>query len=328
MLKQSVLSFILIIAIITIYTSCEKITQPLPKTMESQLALLPSDANALGYMNVQKVHESDFVNAFLDSSHVSPFTEKEYQEFVDITGLDVRKDITEVYFAVRLGDDHHEKNGLAVINGNFNPEKIIPYIKKETESHKLIKDSYGDFTIYKLTENDTITFSFVSNATLLVGSENNITAWIDKSTGQSDKTSNELITQANEIKYKDTAWFTMDASLITAELKKKDIKKFKSLESLKSINLSLDLTEKFKFFGESSFSSDEQAELFYDAIKGFIAAGKLSTSDDREIVDILNSITVNNEGEEVTINIEFTKEEIEALLDKKDSIAPNILTVL
>jgi hypothetical protein len=120
----------------------------------------------------------------------------------------------------------------------------------------------------------------------------------------------------------------MDASLITAELKKKDIKKFKSLESLKSINLSLDLTEKFKFFGESSFSSDEQAELFYDAIKGFIAAGKLSTSDDREIVDILNSITVNNEGEEVTINIEFTKEEIEALLDKKDSIAPNILTVL
>ena len=328
MLTRTFIFFILIIGAITLFTSCEKVSQQLPQSMEAQLALLPADANALGYVNVQKVHESDIVNAFLDSTHVSPFANKDYQEFVEATGLDVQKDITDIYFAVKLGEDRHEKNGLAVINGTFNPEKIIPYIEKEAKSHSLIKSSYDDFTIYQLIEDDTVTFAFVSNATLLVGSENNITAWLDKSSGKSGKTPNELISQVNQIKYKDTAWFTMDASLIAEELKQKDIKKFKSLESLRSLNLSIDLVEKFKFFGQSSFETSEQAELFYDAIKGFIAAGKLSTSDDREIVDILNSITVDHEGEQVSIDIKFTQEEIETLLNKKDSIAPDILTAL
>ncbi|MBN1406224.1 MAG: hypothetical protein JW956_00460 [Calditrichaceae bacterium] len=328
MLTRTFLSFILIISLVTIFTSCEKVTQQIPQSMEAQLALLPADANALGYVNVKKVHESDFVNTFLDSAQTSPFAEKEYQDFVKATGLDVQKDINEVYFAVKLGELPREKVGLVVINGNFDPVKIIEYIRKESKSHVLNEDSYDDYTIYKFAEDDTITFSFISNAILLAGSEDNITAWIDKSSGKSNQSANELITQVEKIKYKDTAWFTMDASLITEELKKKDIKKFKSLESLKSINLSINLIDKFKFFGESEFSSGEQAELFYDAIKGFIAAGKLSTSDDREIVDILNSITVNHENEQVTINIEFTKEDIKKLLDKKDSIAPNILTAL
>ena len=328
MLTRTFLSFILIISLVTIFTSCEKVTQQIPQSMEAQLALLPTDANALGYVNVQKVHESDIVHAFLDSSHASPFGEKDYQEFVEATGLDVQKDITDIYFAIKLGENRYEKNGLVVVNGKFDPEKIIPYIEQEAKSHSLVKSSYGDFTIYQLVEDDTVTFAFVSNATLLVGSENNITAWLDKSSGKSGKTLNELIAQVNQIKYKDTAWFTMDASLIAEELKQKDIKKFKSLESLRSLNLSIDLVEKFKFFGQSSFETSEQAELFYDAIKGFIAAGKLSTSDDREIVDILNSITVDHEGEQVSIDIKFTQEEIETLLNKKDSIAPDILTAL
>lgn len=328
MLKRTFLSFIFVIGIVSLFTGCEKVTEQLPQTMETQLALLPENANALGYMNVKKIHESDFVNIFLDSSKASPFADEEYQEFVEATGLDLRKDITEVYFAAILGEHSYEKDGLAVINGNFDPNKIIDYIKKESQSHTLTKSSYGNYNIYNFAEDDTVNFSFVNNTTLLVGSEDNITTWIDKSSGKSGEFKNELISKVDKIKYKDTAWFTMDASLIIEELKKKDIKKLKSLESLKNISLSMNLVEKFKFFGESEFTSSEQAELFYDAIKGFIAAGKISTSDDREFVDLLNSIEVNHDSEQVTINIDFSKDDVEKLLNMKDSIAPNIITAL
>lgn len=328
MLKRTILSIIFIIGIVFLFVSCEKVTQKLPQTMEAQLALLPENANALGYVNVKKIHESDFVNMFLDSSNAYPFTDKEYQEFVESTGLDIRKDISEIYFAAKLGDRPNEKNGLAVIMGNFDPDKIIDYIEKEARSHTLTKGSYSDYDIYNLTEDDTVYFSFVSNTTLLVGNEDNITTWIDKSSGKSDKSDNELMSEVDKIKYKDTAWFTMDASLITEELKKKDIKKLKSLESLKSISLSMNLVEKFKFFGESKFKSSEQAELFYDAIKGFIAAGKLSTSDDREFVDLLNSIEVKHDNDQVTINVEFSKNDVEKLLNMKDSIASEVIASL
>jgi len=328
MLKRTILSFIFISGIIFLFLGCQQVKQQIPQTMEAQLALLPENTNALGYMNVKKIHESDFVNSFLDSSNTIPFNDKEYQAFVEATGLDVQKDINEVYFAAKLGEHRQEMDGLVVINGNFDPDKLIDYIKKESKSRTLTKDSYDDIDIYNFVEYDTINFSFVNNATLLIGNKDNITVWIDKSSGKSEKSQNLLLSEVDNLKYKDTAWFIMDASLITAELKKKDIKKLKSLENLKNISLSVDLGEKFKFFGESEFKSNEQAELFYDAIKGFIAAGKLTTSDDREFVDLLNSIEVNYEKEQVTINIELSKDDIEKLLQMKDSITPKLIAAL
>ncbi len=328
MFRRTVVPIIFIISLVIIITSCTEVTQQVPQTMEAQLALLPENANALGYVNVKKIHESEFVHMFLDSSKDYPLNDEEYKDFVNATGLDLEEDITDVYFAASLGKHPHEKDGLVVINGNFDPEKIIDYIKKEAKSHTLSKSNYSDYDIYQITEDDSITFSFISNVTLLVGSEDNITGWIDKSSGKSGKSKNELISEVVKLKYKDTAWFTMDASLITKELKKKDIKKLKSLESLKNISISMNLVEKFKLFGESEFTSSEQAELFFDAIKGFIAAGKLSTSDDREFVDLLNSINVDHENDTVTLNIEFSKDDVEKLLRMKDSIAPNLITAL
>jgi hypothetical protein len=328
MLRRTVLFAIFIISLVTIITSCTEVTQQLPPSMEAQLALLPENANALGYANVKKIHESDFVNIFLDSSKAHPFHDEEYQNFVTATGLDLEKDISEVYFAANLGEHPHEKDGLVVIYGNFDADKITKYIENEAKEHNLTKKAYDEYEIFQLTKDDTITFSFINGTTLLVGSENNITTWIDKSTGKSEKTENDLISEVDKLKYNETAWFIMDATLLTKELKKKDIKKLKSLESLKNISVSMNLVDKFKVFGESEFKSSEQAELFYDAIKGFIAAGKLSTSDDRDFVDLLNSIEVNHENEQVTINIEFSKDDIEKLLNMKDSIAPNLITAL
>ena len=328
MFRRIAFPIIFIIGFLILIISCDKITQQLPKTMEAQLALLPENANALGYMNVKKVHESDFINMFLDSSKADPFHDEEYQAFVEATGLDLQKDITEVYVAANIGGHPHKKDGLAVIHGNFDADKIIEYIEKEAHDHTLTKKTLSDRDIFQLTNDDYITFSFYNSTTVIVGSENNIVAWMDKASGKSVKSESKLISEVDRLKYKDTAWFIMDATLITEELKKKDIKKLKSLESLQNVSVSIDMVDKFKVFGESEFASSEEAELFYDAIKGFIAAGKLSTSDDRDFVDLLNSITVNNENEQVTINIEFSKEDVQRLLDKKDSLAPNIITSL
>lgn len=325
MFSRTVLPIIFIISLFTLITSCTEITQQLPETMEAQLALLPDKANALGYVNVKKIHESDFINMFLDSSKANPFHDEEYQAFVEATGLDLQKDIAEVYIAVNLGEHPHEKDGLAVILGNFNADKIIKYIKEEADAPALNKNAYNDHDIFQLVDDDSITFSFFDDNTLLVGSENNIKEWMDKSMKKSAKSENELLAEIRKLKYKDSAWFTMNASLLTEELKKKNIKKLKSLESLKNVSISIDMSDKLKIFGESEFTSGEQAELFYDAIKGFIAAGKLSTSDDRDFVDLLNSITVNNENEQVTINIEFSKDNVEKLLDKKDSLVSNVI---
>ena len=321
---------VFIISFVIAISGCNKMAERVPKSMETQLALLPEQATAIGYVNVKKIHDSEFFKMILDSADVNPFHQNEYQEFVEATGLDLQKDIDEIYIAGNPGDHPQEKDGLIVVLGKFDSEKIIVYIKNKSEkkAHTLTSSNYEGHNIYRISDKDTINFSFFDANTLLAGSENNIMQWIDKSSGKSKESPNKLISQIDKLKYKDTAWFTINTEHLTEMLKNKDVKKLKSLENLKKISICLNLVETFKLFGQSEFSSGDQAELFYDAIKGFIAAGKLSTSEDRDLVDVLNSIDVNQNNDQVTVNVEFTKQDVEKLLNLKNTMVPKIISAL
>lgn len=329
MLKK--ISFaVIIISLVLSISACEKISEPISQSMETQLALLPEQATIIGYANIKKIHNSEFLNMFLDSTRHSPFHEKEYQEFVENTGLDLQRDVNEVYIAANPGLTNNEKNGLAVILGKFQSERIIDYIKSKTDIREgsINTYNYEDYKIYQVSDDDTVNFTFIDAKTLLIGNEANIQLWIDKSLGKSKKSGNDLLKKVNDLKFKDTAWFTMNTSYLTKILKDKDIKKLKSIENLKKFSVSMNLVDTFKLFGQSEFESDEQAELFRDAIKGLIAAGKLSASDDRNIVDLLNSITVNQKNSQVLVNIEFSKQEMEKILNMKNTMASQIITAI
>ncbi|MEJ2054166.1 MAG: hypothetical protein P8X42_09625, partial [Calditrichaceae bacterium] len=152
--------------------------------------------------------------------------------------------------------------------------------------------------------------------------------WIDKSKTTQGAPDNQLISQIDKLKYKDSAWFTMDTKLLAKQMHKQNNKKLKSLESIERFSISADLNENLRIYCESVFISNEKAKLFYDAAKGVIAAGKLSVTDDREIIDILNAIDVSQDGDIVTIDMKLNKQEIEKLKNKKDDIDETIFSSL
>jgi hypothetical protein len=96
---------------------------------------------------------------------------------------------------------------------------------------------------------------------------------------------------------------------------------FSSLESVEQVNISFRLTEQFRLDSYGNFADDEKAGLFYDALKGFVAAAKLSVSDDRSAVDILNKIKIEQDGRSVRMHFEMSQEEIRKMVDKEYKIA-------
>ena len=79
------------------------------------------------------------------------------------------------------------------------------------------------------------------------------------------------------------------------------------------MNASIKFDEKLTFHGMSQFSDKEKAQLFHDALKGFIATAKLSMSKDRKAVDVLNKIQTDIKGKEIIIEFEMSKEDIDRL---------------
>ena len=310
------------LTIILLGSCVQERVEPLSQKMSSQIALLPADANVLGYANIKQMTKSPFFELFEETRKEKHFRMDEYQEFLDSTGFDMEKDIHEIYFAGYVSDDDFDEKGIFVALGKYDPEKIMQYASTKREARRLEMEEYQNFKLYRKKNRDNV-FCFADENTFVAGTDDHVKKWLDKSEKKSENTeiAPAILNRLEKVKYKSGAWFTLDAEKLIESLKEdRFAREFNGIKSIKSANFSAKVNDKLNFFGECFCTDSDKAELFRDAIKGFIATAKLSVSDDREAIDIINNIEVEQKGSSVTIDMRITKDEVEKLKAKKDLI--------
>jgi len=301
-------------------------SQPLSQNAEYELALLPAQSSGLGFLNIQVIRESPFFNMVEDNLEENPFYSEDYQEFMDATGLDIRKDITEIYFCLIPGESKDKPEMFALIKGNYDPQKMTEYILQKSDDDEVVPVPHGEHTLYQL-DDENIAFCFADNTRLILGSADQLRSWLDKSGKRKEsKISQELQRRIKDVRYKGEAWVSMDAQgFIESMMQEMDRHaeegRFDALRSLQYLNASAKFDEKLSFHGMSQFSDKEKAKLFHDALKGFIATAKLSMSQDRKAVDVLNKIHTDLKGDKIIIDLKMSKEDVERLSKKKEELA-------
>ena len=89
--------FALIIISFVVISGCERAgEEAIEPDILAQIALLPQDANILGYAHFQKIHESPFFTTLTDSSFDELWLDDDYMEFYQQTKLDLQKDIHKI----------------------------------------------------------------------------------------------------------------------------------------------------------------------------------------------------------------------------------------
>ena len=87
----------------------------------------------------------------------------------------------------------------------------------------------------------------------------------------------------------------------------------KGLKSLEQAIASFNVTDKFSFHGIGLFNDPEQTLLFHDALKGVLAMIKISASEDREAVDLINKLKTDIDGTKIEVNIKYSLEEVKKI---------------
>ena len=178
------------------------------------------------------------------------------------------------------------------------------------------------------TEEKTSGFCFADSHTLIAGNLEQVKAWIDRRDADGNLSVNSnLISQIEAMKYNKGLWLNVIPSVWQEMLHSKDLKKFNALKSLEKVWISMDITDQVLFSAKGGFSDEENAKLFTDAFKGVIAAGKLSVSDERDVIDILNKIDVKAKGKEISIEFKLTQEDASKLLEKKKKLRRKMMPV-
>lgn len=310
--------FYLSLAILVIsLTSCQKtVRQPLSSETEATLNLLPAEANVIAYSNFEKFQTFITDSAFLKSLSVQPPRFKgDLDEFIKETGLDPRRDIKEIFIASKAGFPD-QKQGLIVIKGDFNPEKLIEKLRQE-EPELLVEQNEDQFTVKTLKHEMILVFK--GHNLIAGGAPDYVESFL-----AGRKNQNPLLQKTAALPYLQDQWLIADVSAIqTAKLDSSHFKLPPAVKKIETIGVSVKAGETIHFYGFADCDNAESAGLLLDLAKGLVSGLKLNVSTDREIVDLINRIGLKTKGATVTGTYSINKEEI-----KKLSTIQNKITAL
>ncbi len=303
----------------------EKIA-PVPVSQNKQLELLPATSVAVGYINFQSFTKSPFRDLLKENHYGGKHNSKDYEEFIKATGIDPEEDVKEAYFALVPRLDEHEANGLVVLRGNFDVDKIRDFIKKKDEKNEVKTENYRDYQLF-IPGDKKFGFAFADKHFLVGGNLRLAKAWLDKKDGRDTSTSDLAALRASiqQVKYKDGMWMVVSTKSLMERLMKKlenrsDIPSIPAIRSLRQAHFSFSPGEELKFEGEGSFKDKENSKLFGDALKGLIATAKLAMGGDRNVIDIINKVKIDRHDNTVSIRFSLKKDEIRQLMNKKREI--------
>jgi hypothetical protein len=141
---------------------------------EETLALMPTDASAVLFLNFAELRQSPFVRQLYAWAQKPP-TEADYAQFVKETGFDYERDLDRIAIAVRKrGED---TTLFAVLDGKFDPRKISAYALKDGTAVKK-----GGREIFSVTANETtkkISFAFLGNKRIAITNDSNLAVFLD-----------------------------------------------------------------------------------------------------------------------------------------------------
>jgi len=300
--------------------STEKNT-PFSSADLNYLALLPQDARVIGAMNFNRIRDAEIYKLFKKYAANTPFESRDYRMFVDRTGFDLETDLKNIYFAGTGLENVHQSRGMFIATGEFRPEKITAFIESENKSpEKLSVATEGQYKVYRVPGED-LAFCFPDSQTLIGGKDSLVTAALQRINTE-NQLSNDLETALDPIRYKSDSWIWMNTEKFLASLPSSELStRIKSLQAVRNGQMSVSVVKDIKFSGICNCNDTENAENIEDMIRGAIAAAKLTYSDDRESIDILNTIKVTVSGSRVEISFDMSYNDVEHLLRKKGLIA-------
>ncbi|MCK6622611.1 MAG: hypothetical protein HUU32_15500 [Calditrichaceae bacterium] len=332
MKKLTYLPFLLFTALLLWQCARER-PQALSGEMTRQLALLPLSGISgetpagLGYINLERMRQSAIYAMLQDSLRERMHGEKELDELAEATGFDFRKDMKEVYLAFEPGPERREGNFLVVAIGKYDSQRIMDFVAKENTGKQLTPESYNEATLYRV-EDKPFVLGFADEAYAVGGKEQWVKSWLDNfRAAKSEVTLDpDLAERLKPLKYKTGAWLVMDPThLVNAIMDEMpedaDARRFEALRAVRNLNFSMDMGEEIKFDGLGQFTDAEKAKLFHDMVKGALATVKLSLSGDRAAIDVMNKIHLKTDGNNVKIDGEMSREDLEKLIRRQHGLA-------
>ena len=296
----------------------------------SELSYVPADATVVAFANVREVMDSELRRKLKDAMPA----EHGQQEFQNLTGIDIERDIQYVVAAMTSADPR-DANGLVVARGNFNTTQLETLAR---EHGGVVQDYKGKRLILcsevKVENNEvpglperhplghTMALAFLEPGLMAIGSEQAIKSSIDAQlTAHSITSNDQMMELISDIERANNAWAVgrFDAIASHARLPEEvrgQIPAITTFAVMSHIDGGVTGTLR------AEARDDQSAENLRDVVRGFLALGKLQGQNDPKVSAMLQSLQLSGTGKTVALSFAVPAEIIDMIPKMHDGGGP------
>lgn len=310
--------------------------------VKQHLAWIPQDVNSVAYFDVQSLRQSELGKSLekdFDNKISRWRDDRDYKKFLDKTGFDVEKDLHNVLlgFAAEEHSREASRHFAVIATGNFDEQKIITAIKTARDSmdfhhddSELTSETYNGKTIYVIKEDGEKACYFADTHTLVAGSKEWIQAIIDgKSAEQSVQKNATISGLLGKLRYQEQCWFVANTATMMEKVADElgesgNFRGTRAVKAVQNIVFSAQVGSQAALYGEALCDSDDNSNLLTEAMKGALATAKLAVSDDRDAVDMLNRVEVDQSGKAVKVAARLDKAFFDKMRERIEKGGPAV----
>jgi hypothetical protein len=286
---------------------------------KEDLALVPKETNIILMANVARMRNTAMWRKLLDMRDQDVQAKKDYDEFVQKTGLDPFKQIDSVFVAFPAGGSD-QKEFAAILRGTFNESKLVEWAREtaKKDGRDLTISDYGGKKVYTDNVKGEAYATFLDGKTVVVGGKEWVKKVIDlaQNKGESAKANGELATLMKRAKTSDALWGAGLVSQATRDSFKND-PRLASAGSMKDI------------FGSVDFASGVNADLNVDTgseadAKDLSAKATAQLADIRKspqfmmmgLAQYLDGIKIDSKGATFHLTFKYNQQQVDDLINR------------
>jgi aspartokinase-like uncharacterized kinase len=245
---------------------------------------------------------------------------EELQQLLTAAGIDPLKDIDTIGLCTS-GNPAGTGKLLAVVRGNFDPDKARTaaeeYAKKHPGRIKSLKENDLTKTMWEITsDNKSFFAAFAGKKTLVMttAKEDTIAA-VRRADGPPQRLNKELQAALDQLPNAESAWMAMVATEQIKQLLQSDDNAKDFAEAVRSITGTLELTDDalltLVVHSANAAAATQIKSKLDDLLKVFAFVGAGRDASGRIVKDVLDSIKLGTDKNDVSIRVKLTGDQIE-----------------
>lgn len=295
-------------------------------------SLLPAEASGVISVNFKKMAGMDFFDKMIKEAEAKPEAAegpfKNYQDFVDKTGIDPKKDI----FAIAAGITGKIAPGsdtavVAVVEMNVDQSKVLSIMKEK--GAKYAEETYKDIAVYtfKDTKGKDQAFAFVKENIVGFGEPAMLKKVIElsKGEGKSVLDNKKLMEQMKKLKSSSIMTFAMEFPVEQKKLHdggmfKADLSKAEAL--LAEVDFSSGTWEGKLVLASDNPEGNEQLVTTINSMKGMAAIGG------PEVAELVKNIDIIAKPDSIVLKFSISEElakKLQEMANKKKGMGGGMM---